>query len=138
MQPLSSLTNNNNNSIMTTTTIRPSDLFSVNDIITVVGNSKHRGRIATIRKVGSRRLTVRFHDGNRGTYVDYANARIVNEPTTVTEEITGLTNVLKQLAITTATAIKTGEPNQQPTLLREFVLSLQGHIEDNNHEDDVH
>jgi hypothetical protein len=42
------------------------------------------------------------------------------------------------LAITTATAIKTGEPNQQPTLLREFVLSLQGHIEDNNHEDDVH
>jgi hypothetical protein len=122
----------------------PSDIFSVGDIIKVVGNSKHRGRVATVRKVGSRRLTVRFHDNQKGTYVDYADARTVINPTPViiptseSEEITGLSNVMEQLAITTATAIRTSEPTQRQALLRDFVLSLQGHIDNNPREGDIH
>jgi hypothetical protein len=124
--------------IMRTTTLVPSDIFLVDDTIKVVGNSKHRGRMATVRKVGSGRLTVWFHDNNIGTYVDFADARIIDNPTPEAEEITGLTSVMEQLAITAATAIKTGEPSQQrQALLHDFVLSLQGHIENIPREDDV-
>jgi hypothetical protein len=60
------------------------------------------------------------------------DACVVVNPTLEAEEITGLTSVMEQLAITTATAIKTGEP------LRYFVLSLEGHIANSPQEGDVH
>jgi hypothetical protein len=122
----------------------PSDTFSIGDDITVVGPSKHRGRTATIRKVGSRRLTVRFHDGNRGTYVDFTNARInartvpiINE-IPIIDETYELASILEQLAITTVTAINTGEPGQRQTLLRDFSLSLERHFGSTHHSSDGH
>ena len=112
---------------MKTKPLIPSDIFSAGDNITVVGSSKHHGRFATVRKVGSRRLTVRFHDKNKGTYVDFEDARIVDTTTS-----------MAQLAITTATTINSGEPSQRKALLHDFLLSLQGHIDDANHEGDRH
>ena len=118
----------------------PADIFSIGDTITVVGSSKHRGRIATIQKVGSRHLTVRFHDKQKGSYVDFDNARAIDTSTPKVEEINRLASILEQLAITTATAtaIKTGELSQQPTLLHDFFLSLQGHIANTHHKADGH
>jgi K+/H+ antiporter YhaU regulatory subunit KhtT len=116
----------------------PSDIFSVGDTITVVGTSKHNGRLATVRKVGSRRLTVRFHDKNKGTYVDFEDACIVNTTTSKAEERNGLASIMEQLAITTPTTISTCEPSQRKTLLHGFILSLQGHIEAANHKGDRH
>jgi hypothetical protein len=119
----------------------PSDTFSIGDNITVAGRSKHRGRTATVRKVGSRRLTVSFHDGNRGTYVDYTDARITasTAPIVVVEDdISDLASILEQLAITTATAIKTGEPGQRQTLLRDFSLSLERHFGSAHHNSEGH
>ena len=124
---------------MKTTPQVPSDIFTVGDTITVIGSSKHHGRLATVRKIGSRRLTVRFHDKNKGTYVDFEDARIVDTTTSKTEEeANGLASIMQQLAITTATTINTGEPSQRKTLLQDFLLSLQGHIESANHEGDRH
>jgi hypothetical protein len=123
---------------MKTPTLVPSDIFSIGDNITVVGNSKHRGRVATVQKVGSRCLTVQFHDKNKGMYVDYNDARIIDNTTPKSEEVMGLATIMEQLAITAAIAIKTGEPSQRPTLLRDFFLSLQGHIEDTPHKSDGH
>jgi hypothetical protein len=125
----------------------PSDTFSIGDHITVTGRSKHRGRTATIQKVGSRRLTVTFHDGNRGTYVDFmdahilvrlppvgsetifANTRTVTRPVPADDKTNELARILEQLAITTATAINTGNPSQRQTLLRDFSRSLERHFE---------
>ena len=121
---------------MKTTPRVPTDIFSVGDTITVVGNSKHHGRSATVRKVGSRRLTVHFHDKNKGTYVNFEDARAINNTTSKTEETNGLAHIMEQLAITTATAITTAEPGQQQELLPIFFLSVRGHIEDTNHEGD--
>jgi hypothetical protein len=45
---------------------------------------------------------------------------------------------MEQLAITTPTTINTGEASQRKTLLHNFLLSLQGHIEVANHEGDRH
>ncbi len=108
---------------------------------------KHRGRIATVRKAGSRRLTVTFHDGNRGSYVDFLNARVivrlppagsetifantrtVTRPVRAVDDTNELTRILEQLAITTATAINTGDPDQRQTLLRDFSLSLERHFD---------
>jgi K+/H+ antiporter YhaU regulatory subunit KhtT len=84
---------------------QPSDIFPVGDTITVVGSSKHHGRIATTRKVGSGRLTVLFHDKNKGTHVDFKDARIVDNTTSKTEETEetkGLASIMEQLAIITA------------------------------------
>jgi hypothetical protein len=39
--------------IMATTSQRPSDIFSIGDIIKIIGNSKHRGRVATIQRIGA-------------------------------------------------------------------------------------
>jgi hypothetical protein len=116
----------------------PSDIFLVGDIITVVGSSKHHGRLATVRKVGSRRLTVRFHDKNKGTYVDFENTRILDTTTSKTEEANGLVSIMEQLAITTATTINSGEESQRKALLNDFLLSLQGHIDAASHEGDGH
>jgi hypothetical protein len=119
----------------------PSDTFSIGNNITVAGPSKHRGRTATVRKVGSRRLTVSFHDGNRGTYVDFADARITASTAPVVvvdDEISDLASILEQLAITTATAINTGEPGQRQTLLRDFSLSLERHFGNTHHTNDGH
>jgi K+/H+ antiporter YhaU regulatory subunit KhtT len=116
---------------MKTTPQAPSDIFTVGDTITVVGSSKHHGRLATVRKIGSRRLTVRFHDKNKGTYVDFEDARIVDTTTSKAEETNGLASIMEQLAIT-------GERSQRKTLLHDFLLSLQGHIEAANHEGDRH
>ncbi len=116
----------------------PSDIFTVGDTITVVGSSKHHGRLTTVRKIGSRRLTVRFHDKNKGSYVDFEDARIVDTTTSKTEETNGLASIMAQLAITTATTINSGEPSQRKALLHDFLLSLQGHIDAANHEGDRH
>jgi K+/H+ antiporter YhaU regulatory subunit KhtT len=123
---------------MKTTPQAPSNIFTVGDTITVVGSSKHHGSLATVRKIGSRRLTVRFHDKNKGTYVDFEDARIVDTTTSKAEETNGLASIMEQLAITTATTINTGEPSQRKTLLHDFLLSLQGHIEAANHKGDRH
>jgi hypothetical protein len=132
---------------MSTPSRIPSDTFSIGDHITVIGRSKHRGRIATVRKVGSRRLTVTFHDGNRGTYVDFmdarvivrlppvgsetifANTRTVTRPVPTVDDTNELARILEQLAITTATAINTGDPDQRQALLRDFSLSLERHFD---------
>jgi hypothetical protein len=74
---------------MKTPTLVPTNIFSIGDNITVVGNSKHRGRVATVQKVGPRRLTVQFHDKNKGTYVDYNDACIIDNTTPKTEEVMG-------------------------------------------------
>jgi K+/H+ antiporter YhaU regulatory subunit KhtT len=117
----------------------PSDIFSVGDIITVVGSSKHHGRLATVQKAGSRRLTICFHDKNKGTYVDFENTRILDTTTSKTEEANGLASIMEQLAITTATTtINSGEESQRKALLNKFLLSLQGHIDAANHEGDRH
>ncbi len=58
--------------------------------------------------------------------------------TSKAEETNGLASIMEQLAITTATTISTGEPSQRKTLLHDFILSLQGHIEAANHEGDRH
>jgi hypothetical protein len=119
---------------MKTPPLKPSDIFSAGDNITVVGSSKHRGRTATVRKVGSRRLTVQFHDKNKGTYVDFDDARIIDDTTPKAEEtVTGLATIMEQLAITTAITINSGEPTQRQSLLSDFLLSLQRHVEDTHH-----
>jgi K+/H+ antiporter YhaU regulatory subunit KhtT len=123
---------------MKTTPQAPSDIFTAGDTITVIGTSKHHGRLATVRKIGSRRLTVRFHDKNKGSYVDFEDARIVDTMTSKAKETNGLASIMEQLAITTATTINTGEPSQRKTLLHDFLLSLQGHIKAANHEGDRH
>jgi hypothetical protein len=71
--------------------------LSIGDEIIVVRQSKHRGRTATVKKVGKRRLTVRFHDKQKGTYVDCDNARLIDNATTVTgdEEVSDLSAVLE-------------------------------------------
>jgi hypothetical protein len=70
----------------------PSDTFSVHDIITVVGSSKHNGRLATVQKIGSWHLTVRFHDKNKGIYVNFANARIVETSASKTDKSSNWTS----------------------------------------------
>jgi hypothetical protein len=117
----------------------PSDIFSVGDIITVVGSSNHHGRLATVRKVRSQRLTVRSHDKNKGTYVDFENDCILDTTTSKIEEVNGLASIMEQLATTTATStINSGEESQRKALLNEFLLSLQGRIDAANHEGDRH
>jgi K+/H+ antiporter YhaU regulatory subunit KhtT len=123
---------------MKTKPLIPSDIFSVGDNITVVGSSKHHGRFATVRKVESRRLTERFHDKNKGTYVNFEDARIVDTTTSKTEETNRLASIMAQLAITTNTTINSGEPSQRKVLLHDFLLSLQGHIDAAYHEGDRH
>jgi K+/H+ antiporter YhaU regulatory subunit KhtT len=113
---------------MKTKPLIPSDIFSAGDNITVVGSSKHHGRFATVR----------FHDKNKGTYVDFEDARIADTTTSKTEETNGLASIMAQLAITTATTINSGEPSQRKALLHDFLLSLQGHIDAANHEGDRH
>ena len=114
--------------------------FSVGDKIKVYGPSKHSGRTATIQKVGRKRLTVEFHDKLGGRYVGHGSAHLIEAPatspsiiddnTTLTEERTDsdLTAVLQQLAITTATAIKTYEPAERDKLFHIFVQSLDQHL----------
>jgi ABC-type transport system involved in cytochrome bd biosynthesis fused ATPase/permease subunit len=86
-----------------------------------------------------RRLTVRFHDKNKGTYVDFENARIADTTTSKTEEeANGLASIMEQLATTTAITINSGEGSQRKALLNDFLLSLQGHIDAANHEGDRH
>jgi hypothetical protein len=113
--------------------------FSVGDKIKVYGPSKHSGRTATIQKVGRKRLTVEFHDKLGGRYVGHGSAHLIDVPatspiiddnTTLTEERTDsdLTAVLQQLAITTATAIKTYEPAERDKLFHTFVQSLDQYL----------
>jgi hypothetical protein len=116
--------------------------FSIGDEITVVGQSKHRGRTATVKKVGKRRLTVKFHDKQRGTYVDCDNARIIDNAritdhariidnaTTISDDtkVNDLSAVLEQLAITTAIAIKSQEPATHSRLVHDFIQSLDQHL----------
>jgi hypothetical protein len=124
--------------------------FSVGDKIKVYGPSKHCGRTATIQKVGRKRLTVHFHDKLGGRYVTHCSAHIIDVPmplpspistddttddtTTLTEEQThhDLTSVLEQLAITTATAIKTYEPGERDIILHAFVKSLDQYLKGPN------
>ena len=122
------------------TTMSPSiGPFSVGDKIKVYGPSKHRGHTATIQKVGRKRLTVQFHDKLGGCYVNHCSAHIVDVPTTsptidnttmLTEDRTDndLTEVLEQLAITTATAIKTYEPGERDLIFHAFVKSLDQYL----------
>jgi hypothetical protein len=135
-------------------TVPPLETYSIGDKITVRGSSRHHGRIATILKVGRRRLTVEFHDDEKGRYVDYRNARpissdttpiivddttspAIDDTTTLTEDKTtstsDLTAVLEQLAITTATAIRTHEPEHRDKLFRAFIRSLEHHLGDTRH-----
>jgi hypothetical protein len=114
--------------------------FSVGDKIKVYGPSKHCGRTATIQKVGRKRLTVQFHDKLGGRYVNHGSAHLVESPpmtspiiddtTTLTEDRTDrdLTAVLAQLAITTATAIKTYEPGERDQIFHAFVQSLDQYL----------
>jgi hypothetical protein len=46
------------------------DLFLIGDRVLVHGNlSRHLGRVATVNKVGARRLSLTFEDGLPGAYV---------------------------------------------------------------------
>jgi hypothetical protein len=46
-------------------------------------------------KIGSRRLTVCFHDKNKGTYVDFEDARIADITTSKAEETNGLASIME-------------------------------------------
>jgi hypothetical protein len=121
--------------------------FTVGDKITVYGPSKHSGRTATVHKVGRKRLTVQFHDKKGGRYVNHGCAHLLDatpvsptigtttspaadDDTTLTEDQTtrDLTAVLEQLAITTATAIKTYDPDERSLLFNAFVQSLDQYL----------
>jgi hypothetical protein len=130
----------------------PTEQLSVGDQIKVYGSTRHYGRTATILKVGRKRLTVDFHDKEGGHYVNHGNAHLINTPpardppvcrsitsarspsmddnTTMTEvrSIGDLSAVLEQLAITTATAIKSYGRGERDLLFHAFVTSLDGHL----------
>ena len=121
--------------------------FTIGDKIQVYKPSKHSGRTATIHKVGRKRLTVQFHDKRGGRYVNHGCAHLINaapvtptigdttspaidDTTTLTEDHTtnDLTAVLEQLAITTATAIKTYNPDERNLIFNAFVQSLDQYL----------
>jgi hypothetical protein len=106
------------------------ETLSIGDKSIVVGQSKHRGCTASVKKVGKCRLTVRFHGKQKGKYVDCDNVRLIDNAITVTgdEEVSNLSAVLEQLAITTTTAIKSHEPAKRKQLLRDFIQSLNQHL----------
>jgi hypothetical protein len=111
--------------------------FSTGNEIIVVGSSKHHGRTATIKRVRKRRQTVKFHDKQRGTYVDCDNACIIDYTPTIIantatvikdKEINNISAVLEQLTITTATAIKLHQPEEPNQQLHTFTQSLNKHL----------
>jgi hypothetical protein len=119
----------------------------VGDKSKVYWPSKHCGLTATIHKVGRKRLTIQFQDKEGGHYVNHGCAHLINatpvsptigdtmspaidDTTTLTEEqnTNDLTAVLEQLAITTATIIKTYDPKERNLLFHAFIQSLDQYL----------
>jgi hypothetical protein len=72
---------------------RPIDLFHTGNHIQVVyARSKHYGRTGVITQVCNPRLSVRFDDGQPGSYVDYRYARLMPIPETVTRNSNAANN----------------------------------------------
>ena len=78
--------------------------FDIDDVIVVdpirPSKSKHKGRTAVIKHVGERRLTVKFDDSKPGTYVDFCDAKKIEETAEeFLRKIDETTDSLKQLIL---------------------------------------
>jgi hypothetical protein len=121
----------------------PPDVFNIHDRVKCINpRSKHYGHTARVTGMGKARLHVEFENGHVGKYIDWRNAQLSpqdnrnsnatsasvrttttsqSEPSTTTNDLEQLTNLMEHLAFTSATVISS---NYADTPRMEELLTL--------------